>query len=133
MDPLTSKPEEVAEILQVRDAWLEAVKHGDIDTLLSLVTDDVVMMHPKRSVCGKDALRADLERGFEQFRIVDEIVRSDETVVAGDWAFDRGRVHTTLVPFAGGNDIEIESEVLTILRRESTGRRRIARTVAVLR
>lgn len=47
MGDLASKPEEVAEILQVRDAWLDAVKAGDIGTLLSLVTDDVVIMHPK--------------------------------------------------------------------------------------
>jgi uncharacterized protein (TIGR02246 family) len=123
----------VVEVIIVRDTWLAAVKAGDIGGLLSLVTDDGVMMHPKRTVSGKDALRADLETSFRQYRVVDETVTSNETVTAGAWAFDRGRAQTTVVPVIGGEPTEIESEVVTILHRESDGKWKIARTIAVLR
>jgi len=64
---------------------------------------------------------------------VDQTVVSDETVVAGDWAFDRGRAHRTLTPVAGGDTIEVDSEVVVILRRQADGAWKVARTIGVLR
>jgi ketosteroid isomerase-like protein len=98
-----------------------------------LVTDDVVIMHPNgRTDVGKAAVRADFERFFRQFT-VDQKVVSDETVVSGEWAFDRGRVHTTVMPVGGGNPVQIASEVVTLLRREANGAWKVARAIGVLR
>jgi uncharacterized protein (TIGR02246 family) len=123
----------VASVLAVRDAWVAALKSRDVDRLLDLLSDDVVMMHPNgRTDVGKAAVRADFERFFKQFT-VDQKGVSDETVVSGDWAFDRGRVRTTILPVGGGNPVEVASEVVTILRREANGAWKIARVIAVLR
>jgi ketosteroid isomerase-like protein len=35
----------ISSIAAVRQAWLEAVKAGDVEWLASLVTDDVVVVH----------------------------------------------------------------------------------------
>jgi len=130
---LSESRDSVAAVLAVRDAWLAALKSRDVGRLMELVTDDIVMMHPNgRTDTGKDAVRADFERFFQQFT-ADQRVASDETVVSGDWAFDRGRAQTTLVPVSGGNPVHVASEVLVILRREPQGTWKIARVIAVLR
>ena len=123
----------VASVVAVRDAWLAALRSRDVDRLMELITDDIVVMHPNgRTDIGKAVVRADFERFFKQFT-VDQKAVSDETVVSSDWAFDRGRVQTTLVPVGGGKPVQIDSEVVTILRREADGAWKVARTIAVLR
>jgi len=123
----------VAPVIAVRDAWLAALRSRDVDRLMELITDDIVVMHPNgRTDVGKAVVRADIERFLQEFA-VDQKVVSDETVVSSDWAFDRGRVQTTLVPVGGGNPVQIASEVVTILRREANGAWKVARTIAVLR
>jgi hypothetical protein len=37
--------------------------------------------------------------------VVEQTTISEETVVAGDGAFDRGHAHTTLLPSAGANPL----------------------------
>ena len=123
----------VASVLAVREAWLAALKSGDVDRLMEMVTEDVVVMHPNgRTHVGKAVVRADFERFFQQFAVDQEVV-SDETVVSGDWAFDRSRVRSTLTPVSGGNPVRIASEAVVILRREPNGPWKVARTIAVLR
>jgi uncharacterized protein (TIGR02246 family) len=119
----------IREIIQVRDAWIAAVKAKDINRLISLLTDDIIMMHPNRpAVMGKDANRTDLLAALEKFNI-DQTVVSDEVAVAEEWAFDRSRATTTLTPVSGGNAITVRSKSVTILRRQADGSWRIARVI----
>jgi len=120
---------EIARILAARDAWIVAVKAKNIDQLMSLITDDIVMMHPGRpSVVGRAANRVDLEAALARFDVDQEAV-SDETIVVGDWAFDRSRVVTRLTPISGGEPIVSHSKALTILRRSQDGSWQIARVI----
>ena len=42
---------------RVRDAWLEALSRGDVESLVSMVTDDVVFLPPNSPpVVGKEQL-----------------------------------------------------------------------------
>ena len=119
---------EIAKILATRDAWIAGVKAQDLDRLMNLLTDDIVMMHPNRpAVVGKAANRADLVAAFTKFR-VDQTAESDETVVAGEWAFDRARVATTLTPISG-EAVTFHSKSITLLRRQPDGSWKIARTI----
>jgi len=125
-------PEAVREIIEVRDAWTAAVKAKDVERLMSLLADDIVMMHPNRpAIIGLAANRADLTAAFEKFQ-VDQSVLSDEIVVAGDWAFDRSRATTTLTPVAGGAPVTVRSKAITILRRQPDGSWKIARVIGNL-
>jgi ketosteroid isomerase-like protein len=127
-----SDEDAVREIIRVRDAWTAAVKAKDVDRLMSMLTDDVVMMHPNRpAVIGLVANRADLLAAFERFR-VDQTVVSDEVVVAGEWAFDRSRATTTLTPIAGGAPVVVPSKAITVWRHQADGSWKIARVIGNL-
>jgi ketosteroid isomerase-like protein len=73
----------------------------------------------------------DFRQFFAKFR-VDQTVSCEETIVAGEWAFDRSRVSTKLVPVTGGEPSQIDSRVVVILRRDPDGSWKVARTIAVL-
>jgi len=122
----------VAEILKVRDAWIEAVRTQNVDRLMSLLTEDVIMMHPNRpAISGQAANRADLVAAFERFH-VDQSVVSDEIVVSGEWAFDRSRSTTTLTPVSGSKPLTVRSKAITILRCQPHGSWKIARVIGNL-
>ena len=80
--------EDVKRIRETAVRWSAAVTNVDIGTLRELMTDDIVVVHGNgRLVQGKEAGAADLVRGLAGVRIV-QSVKSEETIVAGEWAFD---------------------------------------------
>ena len=64
---------------------------------------------------------------------MDQSATSEETVIAGEFAFDRASVSTRIIPVAGGQPSQVNSEVIVILRRTVDGLWKIARTMGVLR
>jgi ketosteroid isomerase-like protein len=64
---------------------------------------------------------------------MDQTAISEETVVAGEWAFDRASVSTNVTPIAGGEPSQVKSEVIVILRRDTDGFWKLARSMAVIR
>jgi uncharacterized protein (TIGR02246 family) len=128
--PATSEKEEIE---KVKAAWIAAVRDGDVGRLLGMVTDDVVAMHPGgKTTHGKQELAEDFRRFFAKFRM-DQAAISEETVVAGERAFDRARVSTKVMPIAGGEPSQVNSEVIVILRRDTDGPWKLARMISALR
>jgi ketosteroid isomerase-like protein len=124
---------DLREIEQLKATWLAALRSGDVDSLISMVTDDVVAAHPGgKTTHGKQELAEDFRRFFQAFRM-DQSATSEETVIAGEWAFDRARLSTRIVPVAVGECREVNSEVIVILRRDAPVGWKIARMMAVLR
>ena len=127
------RPPGAGEIEKLKAAWIAALRTGDIDRLLDMVTDDVVAAHPGgKTTHGKQELADDFRRFFRDFRM-DQRVTCEETVEAGEWAFDRSCVSTKVLPVAGGEPAQVNSEVMVILRRSTDGLWKVARTMAVLR
>ena len=63
-------------VAAARQAWLDAVKAGDVERLAAMVTDDVVVVHGNgRCLHGRDELRADFLKAFESFRIEQNVSR----------------------------------------------------------
>jgi uncharacterized protein (TIGR02246 family) len=123
---------ETEEIEKVKAAWNTALRAGDIGRLLGTVTDDVVAMHPNgKTTHGKQELAEDFRRFFAKSRM-DQTAVSEETVVAGEWAFDRARASTKVTPIAGGKPSQVDSEVIVILQRGTDGFWRLARSIAVI-
>jgi uncharacterized protein (TIGR02246 family) len=116
-------------IRQVVETWMAASKAGDVATVLSLMTDDVVFMVPGREPFGKQAFAAASE-GMHSVQIdgANEIV---ELQVLGDWAFTRGRLDVTATP-AGGAPVHRSGYALTLFRKEADGRWRLARDANLL-
>ncbi len=71
-------------IAALRQAWLDAVRAGEVERLASLVTDDVVVVHGNgRCVQGRDELKRDFAKAFERFTI-EQTVSSAEVVFRAD-------------------------------------------------
>jgi ketosteroid isomerase-like protein len=102
-----------AAIDALRDTWVAVVASGDVRELADLVTPDYeVWTH------GAPALRQ-----FSVSQSYDPV----ETVIAGDWAFQRGIERIRVVPKGGGAAQETAQRALLILRRGADGRWRYAR------
>jgi len=109
--------------------WMAASKAGDQDTVLGLMTDDVVFMVPGREPFGKEAFAA-ASQGMQGMRIegTSDIV---ELQVLGDWAYLRNRLNVTITP-PGGAPTTRSGYTLTILRKEADGRWLLARDANLL-
>ena len=109
--------------------WMAASKAGDQDTVLGLMTDDVVFMVPGREPFGKEAFAA-ASQGMQGMRIegTSDIV---ELQVLGDWAYLRNRLNVTITP-PGGSPTMRSGYTLTILRKEADGRWLLARDANLL-
>jgi uncharacterized protein (TIGR02246 family) len=128
-----SQDEEIQEIRRVEARWTAAVEAGDIQALGRLMTEDIVVIHGNgRMVCGKEAMMNDVARSLEDFS-VRQTVASEETIVAGEWAFDRAKVHTVISSREGGETKQFDSRSVTILRKHSEVGWRVARVIGVIR
>ena len=91
-------------------AWMTASQSGDLETVLSLMTDDALFMVPGREPFGKRAFAA-LSQGFAALSQGMENVRmqgtSDirEVKVLGDWAYLRSYVTVTMTRPDGAQEI----------------------------
>jgi len=116
-----------AAIDAVRDAWVAAVAAGDAAALADLVTPDYeVWAHGAPAMTGPAAVVAAMSAALARYAVThgyDPI----ETVVAGDWAFQRGIEEMRVEPRDGGPAREMRQRALLILRRGDDGRWRYAR------
>jgi uncharacterized protein (TIGR02246 family) len=124
--------EDVREIRAIAYRWTAAVEAGDIEQLAQLMTDDIVVIHGNgRLVCGRTAVIKDIAHSLHDFS-VRQTVEWEETIVAGEWAFDRATVHTVISPRRGGDTKEFDSRSVTILRRHTDRGWCVARVIGVL-
>ena len=95
----TATPElDTAIIGQTRDQYIAAVNEANLDSVVSHWATDGVLMPPGQpAVSGKDAIRAWYQERFSQVTTRIDI-RSEETRVAGDIAYDRGTLTMTMTP-----------------------------------
>ncbi|MBZ9662195.1 SgcJ/EcaC family oxidoreductase [Mesorhizobium sp. ESP-6-4] len=116
-------------IRQVVETWMAASRKGDLETVLGLMTDDVVFMVPGKEPFGKEAFAA-ASRNMGETRIDgdSEIV---ELKLLGDWAYIRNRIDMTATP-PGGEPVRRSGYTLTLLRKENDGRWRLARDANLL-
>jgi uncharacterized protein (TIGR02246 family) len=110
--------------------WMTASQAGDIDTVLGLMTDDVVFMVPGREPFGKEAFAA-ASQAMSGVRMEGS---SDirELVVLGDIAYLRNHIDLMITPPGGGTPMRRAGYTLTILRKGADGRWRLARDANLL-
>jgi uncharacterized protein (TIGR02246 family) len=99
--------------------WMKASETGDIDTVLSLMADDMIFMVPGREPFGKDAFRA----ASATMKGVGLTGTSDirELKVLGDWAYIRNYIEITITP-PDGTAMRRTGYALSIFRKQSDGR-----------
>jgi uncharacterized protein (TIGR02246 family) len=99
--------------------WMKASESGDVQTVLSLMADDVIFMVPGREPFGKDAFRAALETMKNARMTGTSDIR--EINLAGDWAYIRNYIEITITPPAG-NVMRRSGYTLSILRKQPNGK-----------
>ena len=119
------------EIRNLVATWLTASKAGDVDTVLSLMTDDVVFLVPGRAPMNKQEFAA-LSRvpaGSKPPQI-DSRSEIQEIVVSGDVAFMWTKLSIVMTP-PGGQAIDRAGHTLSVLKRVD-GRWLLARDANLL-
>ena len=106
-------------IRELVSTWMKASEVGDIDTVLSLLADDVIFMVPGREPFGKEQFRAASE-GMKNVRIAGT---SDirEIKVLSDWAYIRNYIEITVMP-PDGTPMQRRGYTLSIFRKQSDGK-----------
>ena len=120
------------EIRDLVSAWIAATKAGDIDKVLSLMSDDVVFLMPGQPVMRKRgfaaAARAQAGASGPAFDGTSEI---QEIRVLGDWAFMWTKLTVVVTPAGGGPPITRSGHTLSVLRKDN-GRWVLARDANML-
>ena len=103
--------------------WIAASRAGDLNTVLGLMSDDMVFMVPGSSL-GKAEFKAASEgmKGMD-FDAVSEIL---EIQVMGNHAWCRTHLKVTMTP-PNGNTVRRSGNTLSILRKEPGGKWVLAR------
>jgi uncharacterized protein (TIGR02246 family) len=106
---------------EIRDLvarWHAASKAGDVETVLGLMTDDVVFLLPGRAPMRKDefASAARAQAGGAKPRI-DGASEIQEIQVAGDWAFMWTKLSLKVTPPDGGDPMERAGHTLTVFQK----------------
>jgi len=120
------------EIRELVSQWMAASKAGDVDTVLSLMADDVVFLVPGQPVMRKAdfASKARAQSGQDAPQI-DGSSEIQEIKVLGEWAFMWTRLTVVMTPPNGAEPMRRAGHTLTILKKQN-GRWVIARDANLL-
>ena len=112
----------VAEIGSLRHEWRAAAAEGDIERYMGLLAPDIVVLAPgQAAMIGHDALRPFVKGFFDGFRIASDENISEEIVVAGDWAFDRGVYHSVYIPIDPAPAVHDDGQYIYLAHRGGGG------------
>jgi uncharacterized protein (TIGR02246 family) len=119
----TKQDDEIA-IRELVQRWLDATEAGDLDTVLSLMADDVIFMVPGREPFGKETFAAQSKQ-MKDVRIEAQH-EIQEIEVLDDRAWMRNHL-TVTVAQPGHEPVTRSGYVLSILRKTSEGKWVLAR------
>ena len=111
-------------IRNVVDTWLAASKAGDLDTVLSLMSDDALFLTPGQAPFGKEAF-AKMSQGMKDMQ-VDGTSEIQEVQVCGEIAYLRNALRI-VITMPDGKVVRRAGQTLTILRKEADGMWRLVR------
>ncbi len=105
------------EIRELVATWRAASQAGDVNTVLGLMTDDVVFLVPGRPPMRKAefASLSHIPSGAAPPKI-DGTTEIEEIQVSGDWAFMWARWSVVITP-PGGQPMERAGHTLSVLKR----------------
>jgi ketosteroid isomerase-like protein len=96
---------------------------------MSLYEDDAVLLPPEEEpIVGKEFIRPRYQSLFDHSQL-EVFSTSEETIISGDWAFERGTTSGKITPKGKGQDLTriVDDQYLLILHKQPTGSWKIAR------
>jgi uncharacterized protein (TIGR02246 family) len=119
------------QIRELVSSWLEATKAGDVDRVLSLVTDDVVfLVHGQPPMFKKEFAAASRSQTGASRPEIDGSCEIQELKVIGDWGFMWTKLRVSVTP-PGGKAMTRAGYTLTIVHKEG-GKWKLARDANML-
>ena len=129
----SSHEEALAEIDKLHQQDMAASKEYDVETLVSLMTDDIVLLQPgQEPLKGKEAIRSYLQsykNEMDQVEITQYLHTFEEVHIVGDWAYEWGMFHGASRPVSGGEETPQRMRLFRILRRQPDGSWKVARAI----
>ena len=126
-DSISDASEARRDIEALREAWVAAVRTGNAAALADLVTADYeAWTHGAPAMRGPEIVVAVMSVALARHS-VEQAFEAMETVVSGDWAFQRGIERIRATPRDGGAPVTATQRALLILHRGGDGRWRYAR------
>jgi uncharacterized protein (TIGR02246 family) len=109
------------EIRQLVTTWMEATKSGDTETILSLMSEDVIfLVTGQPPMIGKSAFAAALQSQSKQGRPdIDGKSEIQEIRVLGDWAYMWTKLEVVVTPPGGPPSMKRAGHTLSILKKEA--------------
>ena len=126
---MTADEQEIRELVAT---WMSATKAGDLATVLSLMTDDVVFLVVGQPPFGKQQFAAAMKppSAGAPLPMIDGRSEIQEIRVSGDHAYLWTRLSVEVTP-PGGVTAKRSGHTLSVLRKEG-GRWRLARDANLL-
>jgi uncharacterized protein (TIGR02246 family) len=108
------------EIRQLVATWMAATKAGDVETVLSLMAEDVVFLVPgnRPPMIGKKTFEAAARAQSAQGPRFDGRSEVQEVKVLGEWAFMWAKLTVVVTPSGGGSTTRT-GHTLSVLKREN--------------
>ena len=105
------------------DRLLAALRTDATDSLLALMSDDVIIMPPNEPVLkGKAAVRTWYEQFVQQMHTSSLTITDREVLIGGDFATEVAGFEWTLTPVAGGPPIVDRGSYMQVWHRQPDGR-----------
>ncbi len=116
------------QVAAVRKAWVEAVVKEDVARLMTLATDDIVVVRGNgQCLRGKNELKSAFLQAFERFDVERTDVASEITFLH-DWAIEIDEVRSTRAPLESVEaPIYSQFGAVFVFRQQLDGSWKIAR------
>ena len=118
-------------IREVHTTWIDAVNIGDLRRLLTLITDDVVLLNPGAEPLGRAGFIEKFSGAQQQFRI-NCTSDLEEVLISGDAAFTRSRDSLSVAPRGSSDVTQLAGYRMTVYRKQPDGRWLLARDAHTL-
>jgi len=109
-----------AQLRQLVSTWMNATKSGDIDTVVGLMTEDVVFLRPGKSPMNKkefaEIAKAQSSESSPEIKGTSDI---KEIQILGEWAFMWSKLSVIVTPADENTSMKREGHTLTIFRKEN--------------
>jgi ketosteroid isomerase-like protein len=117
-------------ITALREREINLFGSGNVDSVLAVLTDDVVIMPPNEpALVGKEAARSWYQNVIQQFEIEGTYTSASDLTINGDWAFERMAFALKFTPTGGGAAIEDVGKGFHVYRRQGDGSWKIAQDI----
>ena len=123
-EDLRAIEEDLGAIEALNQHDIDAVLSSDVDALISQWTDDFVLITQNSIVRGRSANAALLEPAREmatQLEPLEHVLDFEETIVAGDYAFQWGTFRSSSRARASGEMFSGGGKLMRILQRQADG------------